>query len=159
MAKRKDGTTTIPREYASVYFSPRRGTMDVVVGFIEHTRETLDLAVYSVTHPRVLAALVDAHARGVEIRFLTDKSQAGGRYAIIRDLEAAGIRSRRDRHGGLMHHKYAVSDGRAVATGSFNWTRGAEERNAENLTILRLRHVILQFELEFESIWESNAPD
>lgn len=152
------GDPHVPVKYVTSYFSPDRGTIDVVTGFIARTQRALDVAVYSVTHPKVLEALLDAHRRGVKIRFLTDHTQAGNRYAIIRSLEAAGISCRRDTQSGLMHHKYAISDGRALATGSYNWTHGAEEDNAENLLILRLSYVVADFAAVFEDIWTRNAP-
>jgi phosphatidylserine/phosphatidylglycerophosphate/cardiolipin synthase-like enzyme len=36
----------------------------------------------------------------------------------------------------IAHNKVMVIDGRVVLTGSFNFTRGAEERNAENLLVI-----------------------
>lgn len=37
----------------------------------------------------------------------------------------------------IAHNKVMVIDGEAVITGSFNFTKAAEERNAENLFVIR----------------------
>jgi len=58
----------------------------------------------------------------------------------------------------LLHHKFVIGDSAAVGTGSFNWTKGADERNAENFVILRLKYMVEAFEEEFERQWEANQP-
>lgn len=145
-------------KYASVYFSPDRGSADVVIGFIDRCEATIDVAVYSLTHDDIAAALVRAHERGVKVRLLIDKTQAGSRYADDETLEAAGIEVRRDNQSGSMHNKFLLGDGMAVKTGSFNWTKNADERNAENFVILRLLYVVKEYQAEFDRLWELNVP-
>jgi phosphatidylserine/phosphatidylglycerophosphate/cardiolipin synthase-like enzyme len=52
----------------------------------------------------------------------------------------------------LLHHKFAVIDGRYVVTGSYNWTESAERRNRENLVILDCPEVAQAFSAAWESI-------
>jgi phosphatidylserine/phosphatidylglycerophosphate/cardiolipin synthase-like enzyme len=144
--------------YASVYFSPDRGSADVVIGFIDRCVETIDAAVYSMTHDGIAAALVRAQERGVKVRFLIDKTQAGSRYADDEKLEAAGIEVRRDNQSGSMHNKFLIGDGVAVKTGSFNWTKNADERNAENFVVLRLLYIVAEYQAEFDKLWDLNVP-
>jgi phosphatidylserine/phosphatidylglycerophosphate/cardiolipin synthase-like enzyme len=147
--------------YASVYFSPDRGSAANVIGFIGHTAETLDIAVYAITHPAIAVAVIGAHQRGVAVRVLMDKVQASSRYSLDEVLDEAGVPLRRDRHAGSMHNKMAISDatlpGRSVALGSFNWTRSADERNAESLVIIRLKYVVEDCAEEFERLWAANS--
>ena len=145
-------------KYAAVYFSPKRGSADVVIGFIDRCTTTLDIAVYSITHDEIASAIIRAHQRGVAIRVLVDKTQAGGRYSDDERLLEAGVSLRRDTQSGLMHHKYAIDGSYAVATGSFNWTANADTRNAENFVILRLKYILTAYQQEFDKIWELNAP-
>ena len=147
--------------YVSSYFSPNLQSAATVIGFIDRCMVALDCAVYSITHDGIAEALIRAHQRGVRVRVLTDSTQAGSKYADDETLEAAGIELRRDKITGLMHHKFMIGDGeteeRAVATGSFNWTKSAATRNMENFVIIRLKYTVEEFQSEFDRIWELNA--
>jgi len=77
--------------YFSSYFSPKRGTADVIIGFIDRCETTLDIAVYSITHDQISESIIRAHNRGVKVRVLIDKSQAGNKYADDEKFEEAGI--------------------------------------------------------------------
>lgn len=145
--------------YVGVYFSPGRGADDIIIGFIDKCESTIDAAVYSFTHDPIRDALIRAHQRGVAIRLLMDNLQAKSRYADDEALIEAGVDVRVDKSSAAMHHKYAVGDGKAVLTGSFNWTKNAATRNAENFVIVRLKYIIRPFEQEFEYLWEKNDPD
>lgn len=151
------------RKAVSSYMSPGRHAADTVIGFIDHTHKSLDIAVYSITHDGIAAAVIRAHQRGVKVRVLVDKTQAAGRYADDELLETAGVPLRRDTQSGLMHHKFAISDkgvsgAFAVATGSFNWTANADKRNAENFLIIRLSRTVQEYQDEFDMVWAKNAP-
>jgi phosphatidylserine/phosphatidylglycerophosphate/cardiolipin synthase-like enzyme len=145
--------------YFDTYFSPNRGAADSVIGFVDRCNHTLDIAVYSFTHDGIADAVIRAHHRGVKVRVLTDKTQAGNAYADDEKLEAEGIEVRRDTQSGLMHHKIAIGDGTAVGLGSFNWSKSADTRNAENWNVCRIKYVIKEYQKEFDSLWELNVPD
>jgi phosphatidylserine/phosphatidylglycerophosphate/cardiolipin synthase-like enzyme len=154
------------RKGSDVYFSPGadgKRAVDVVLGFIGHTERTLDVAIYSLTHDGIAAALIEAHKRGVRVRVLIDKSQAGSKYADDELLEEAGIEVRRDHETGIMHHKLAIADSAgasgAAGLGSFNWTKSAATRNRETWAVLRDPHVVAACQEEFERAWLANAPE
>ncbi|HIB01392.1 MAG TPA: phospholipase D family protein, partial [Phycisphaerales bacterium] len=129
-------------KYVSTYFSPNRGAADTLIGFIGRCEHTLDAAVYSITHDGIRDALIAAHNRGVRVRILTDSLQAKGRYSDDEALEDSGIAVLRDTQSGSMHNKVIIGDGKAVGTGSFNWSKNADKRNAENFLIVRLTYVV-----------------
>lgn len=144
--------------YASTYFSPKRGTADLIIGFIDRCEQTLDVAVYSITHDAIADALIRAHERGVTVRVLMDRSQAGNQYADDERMEAAGIPVLRDIKTGAMHAKMCIGDGNAVGCGSFNWTKNADQKNVEHWTVIRLKYIVEEFQAEFDSLWEMNTP-
>lgn len=146
----------MPR-YVSSYFSPNRGTIDVLIGFIDRCEKSIDAAVYSLTHDDVAQALIRAHERGVKIRLLVDNLQASSRYSDDDLLRERGIEVREDNSSGYMHHKFIIGDSNAVGTGSYNWTKSAETKNTENFMIVRLQYTVDEFQSEFEHLWERFA--
>lgn len=144
--------------YFNIYFSPNGGAADYIIKFIDKTHKTLDIAVYSFTHDKIAEAVIRAKNRGVEIRILTDALQAKGSGSDDELMEIAGVSIRRDTQSGLMHHKFAISDSKAIGLGSFNWSVNADTRNMENWNVCRIKYVIQTYQQEFEKLWEINKP-
>jgi cardiolipin hydrolase len=139
------------------YFSDRDRIADPVISAINHTRHSLDIAVYSLTQPEITAAIKAAHQRGVQVRIVTDAGEAFDRHSEVGYLKSVGIPVRLS--GGfrgqrsLMHDKFAVFDGEVAETGSYNWTTSATSYNFENAVFIRDRSVSARYEEEFRHLW------
>jgi mitochondrial cardiolipin hydrolase len=139
------------------YFSDRDRVADRVIGAINHSRRSLDIAVYSLTQPGITAAIQAAHQRGVKVRIVTDEGQSLDRHSEIGYLKSVGIPVRLS--GGfrgqrsLMHNKFAVFDGEVAETGSYNWTTSATGYNFENAVFIRDPKVSARYEEEFQHLW------
>jgi len=116
-----------------VYFSPHGGATEAVVGALNHATNTVLVQAYSFTSAPIAGALVDAHRRGVKVQVILDKSQHTEKYSEADFLKNAGIRTLIDPEHAIAHNKIIIVDDYLVLTGSFNFTRAAEENNAENL--------------------------
>jgi cardiolipin hydrolase len=84
----------------------------------------------------------------------TDKIESASKtqVAMITKLQGAGIHVEVSEQARLLHHKFAVIDGRYVVTGSYNWTESAERRNRENMVILECPEMVEAFGAEWASI-------
>jgi phosphatidylserine/phosphatidylglycerophosphate/cardiolipin synthase-like enzyme len=139
------------------YFSDHDRIARRIIAAINHTRNSLDVAMFSFTDRRIEAAMAAAARRGVRVRIVADASQADDRHSEIPYLRSAGIKVRLS--GGyrgqrsIMHDKFAVFDGRLVETGSFNWTISGEDYNYENAVFLSDPQAVASYENEFERIW------
>lgn len=120
-----------------VLFSPRGGCTDAIVDALESAQETVLVQAYSFTSAPIAKALVDTQKRGVEVRVILDKSQKTEKYSEADFLAHHGIPVLIDSQHAISHNKVMVIDGHAVITGSFNFSKAAEESNAENLVIIR----------------------
>ena len=72
----------------------------------------------------------------MEVTVLLDKKQQRGTYSDATYLYNNGIRTLIDYEHAIAHNKVIIVDGEKVITGSFNFSKAAEEDNAENLLIL-----------------------
>ncbi len=78
-------------------------------------------------------------------------SNLGGEYDRLR---AAGVNVRLDGNPANMHHKVIIIDGQVLATGSYNFSASAEERNDENTLIIHNPQIAGEYLAEFERIFE-----
>jgi len=129
----------------SVYFSPNGGCTDAIVESLADARKTVLVQAYSFTSARIARALIDAKGRGVDVRAILDKSQAGQRYSSADFLANSGVPTKIDRAHAIAHNKVMVIDGETVITGSFNFTKAAESHNAENLLIMRDKELAARY--------------
>jgi phosphatidylserine/phosphatidylglycerophosphate/cardiolipin synthase-like enzyme len=139
-----------------IYFSPAGKPDQKLISLINEARHGVNIAVYSLTKQDIADALVSASGRGVKIRVLTDAQQAGGRNSKDEFLEKYNIPLSRDKHSGLMHHKFAVIDGQTVIAGSYNWTQNASSANDENMLVIQSPELAEIFNAEFERLWAAN---
>lgn len=127
-------------------FSPRLpGDCDplaTIIGAINAAHASILVQAYVLTASPVANALISAHRRGVDVRAIVDYGQlTDSRYRNdayeVQTLRAAGIPVFIDRpREGRMHDKVMIIDGQVVITGSYNYTKSAENRNVENLLVI-----------------------
>ncbi len=119
-----------------VYFSPHGGCAEAVVGEIEAARKEILVQAYSFTSAPIAKALVDAQRRGVRVKVILDRSQRTEKYSEADFLQHNDIPTLIDAEHAIAHNKIMILDQCIVLTGSFNFTKAAEEHNAENLLVI-----------------------
>ena len=103
---------------------------------IAKAQSTVDIQAYSFTEPRIAKALEDDEARGVKVRAIFDKTDPNARGGKADEIASAGIPSAIDYDVAIAHNKVIVIDGQTTVGGSFNYTVSANEKNAENMTLI-----------------------
>jgi phosphatidylserine/phosphatidylglycerophosphate/cardiolipin synthase-like enzyme len=121
----------------TVCFVPGEDCEGVIVAEINQARSVILVQAYSFTSMPIAKALVSAKQRGVSVQVILDKSQRSERYSGATFLANAGIRTLIDEQPSIAHSKVIIIDGTSVITGSFNFTRSAQQYNAENLIVIR----------------------
>jgi len=128
-------TTAVPTT-REVYFSPDGGCTAAIVIELSHAMSNVLVQAYSFTSKEIAKALTDAHKRGVKVQVILDKSNLTEKYSSADFIAHAGIPVLIDSEHAIAHNKIMVIDGTTVITGSFNFTKAAEEHNAENLLVI-----------------------
>jgi phosphatidylserine/phosphatidylglycerophosphate/cardiolipin synthase-like enzyme len=73
-------------------------------------------------------------------------------------LAHAGIPTRIDAQHRIAHNKVMILDGAVVITGSFNFTKGAEPDNAENLLVIQGKDLAAQYTRNWDTHAEYSVP-
>jgi len=150
---------TLANGEVELRFSPQDDPIrDGVRPLLKHARKQIDIAVFFLTHKRIVEDLIAAHSRGVKIRVIIDSTGARNEYSKHELLRAAGIPVKVENWGGKMHMKSAAIDGQVVIAGSMNWTSSGEYNNDENTLLLRSPELAAQYHAFFERTWTA-LPD
>ncbi|MBE2223186.1 MAG: phospholipase [Anaerolineae bacterium] len=130
-----------------------------LINHINNAQESIHIASFEFNLTPVAEALIAAHKRGVDVRWVTDdengieadEEEGHGQFAM---LEKAGIEVVDDARGALMHNKFWIFDGQTVWTGSTNITENGIFRNNNNVIVVESPAVAAMFEREFAEMWD-----
>ena len=139
---------------SSAYFSPGDTCLRRLCDLMRGCRDTLDICVFTIADDHLTEAILDCHARGVQVRVVSDNDKQHDSGSDIDRLRARGVQVRVDDAPSHMHHKFALFDGRVLANGSFNWTRSATRDNDENLVVSDDANLVRVFGLQFGKLWQ-----
>jgi phosphatidylserine/phosphatidylglycerophosphate/cardiolipin synthase-like enzyme len=125
-----------------VRFSPKGGCTDAIVAFIRSAKKEVLVQAYSFTSKPIAGALVEK-SKKVPVRVILDSDDvpdAGGMKILL----DGNVEVWTDAKHPISHNKVIVVDGKAVETGSFNYTAQAES-NAENCLIVKDKDLAKQY--------------
>ena len=140
---------------SEAYFTPSLDCENKIIYLIRKSQNTIDAAVYAINNDAIVAELKEAYKRGVKVRVLTDRVQAGQKSSKVCELEDFGIPVIRHKKYRIQHDKFAIFDSKKVVTGSYNWTNSASRRNAENCFFFTGGN-IEKYAQRFEFLWKLN---
>ncbi len=129
-----DATATLSG--VDVLFSPNGGCQARIVAELAKAKKTIRIHAYSYTDAKIAKALLDAKKRGVTCEAILDKSNKTAKYSAATFLKNQGIPCLIDDRHAIAHSKIIIIDDVTVVTGSYNFTKNAEENNAENMLVL-----------------------
>lgn len=143
-------------------FTPGQDCEGLIITEIGSARQSILVQAYELTSAPIAAALEAAQRRGVHVAILLDKSELTRRGAKALDLLYSGIPVRVDYQPAIAHNKVMVIDeglpDATILTGSFNYTRSAEARNAENLLVIRADQDLAKaYGDNWRSRWQASA--
>lgn len=141
-----------------VLFSPKGGCTEAVVSNLDKATNTVLVQAYSFTSAPIAKALVDAEKRGVKVQVILDKSNRTEKYSSADFLLHAGIPTWIDAKHAIAHNKIMVIDSRTILTGSFNFTKAAENNNAENLLAIDDAALAKKYTVNWQKHLEHSEP-
>lgn len=136
-----------------VHFSPGDECRLTIQKLLDRAGHKIDICVFTITDDRLASKILEAHARGVKVRIISDNDKARDRGSDIHRLAEAGIECCVDESEHHMHHKFALFDRMTVLTGSYNWTRGAAQHNRENVLVSDDPRLVDDYQHAFDELW------
>ena len=143
--------------HSEAYFSPDDHPADRLISLINSTKRKIYGAVYMFTDALIAQALINAKKRGVDVKIIVDTATMDYEYGKGELLKENGIdvyvftiQGKKAKFGTpLMHNKFALLD-KQLWTGSFNWTKSANQKNQENVILTTNKKVYARYEKQFE---------
>ena len=136
------------------FFTHHSDPLRIIQREINACKYSIDICVFTITDNRISELIKQAHKNGIKIRIISDNEKLHDKGSDIESLHRAGIPIAIDDGEEHMHHKFAIFDGHRLLNGSYNWTRGASEKNYENFLISENQELLIAYKAEFERLWE-----
>lgn len=133
------------------YFCPEDGCTSRIVSEIKSARRSVYFMTFTFTNKDIAGALISK--KEIDIKGIFDAGQAGSNFSQLERLSGTGMNVKKDTNKYKMHHKVFIIDNETVVTGSFNPTASAENKNDENIIIIKDKVIAGSFLKEFDSLW------
>ena len=142
-----------------VYYGPDDAPLDRLTTLYRQATRYLYVAVYGLTSPRAVEAMVAAKKRGVDVRLITDRQRTEDvkQRTALRTLHLAGIPILVNEHDALMHLKQVVIDDEVNASGSMNHTTSGNRYNDERLDIMTDHAITVKAREKFLAMWNDHT--
>ncbi|MCX7679478.1 MAG: phospholipase D-like domain-containing protein [Spirochaetes bacterium] len=136
----------------NAFFSPRHRIERIIEDVIHNARSRIHFLAFSFTSNSIADAMIDRIRKGITIEGIMEERGVGSEFSEYMKFRVEGINVLLRRGRGVMHHKVIIIDGRIIVTGSFNFSRGADAINDENILIIESEEIAQKFLAEFYRI-------
>ena len=159
-----------------VLFSPEDDIKSKLINLIDNEKESIFCAAFRLTEKSIAMALLNALLRGVKIIIIVDSEGFSGMFSKVIYLFKEGIPiyvfppinkndlddERKEKplssRNALMHNKFFLFKSQDIVfTGSYNYTRAAEEINQENVLIIKSKNIYNSYKDYFSKLSEKST--
>jgi phosphatidylserine/phosphatidylglycerophosphate/cardiolipin synthase-like enzyme len=150
---------------AVAYFSPDDCLGERLVEMINSESESVYVCIYTFTHRDVIAALVAAKKRGVDVEVIVDRFSVKTKAPLYKLTDVSipvfvwapdQVRRAKGRRP-IMHNKFCVFGNEVVWTGSFNFTYEASRLHQENALVISNEALARAYKNQFHTIKTRNC--
>ena len=128
---------TLENQSCRLWMLPDLEALDYLIQQLDQAKNSIFVAMFTLTHPQLLNALVEAQKRGVDVTLVIDHYAArGASRKAIQFLQEQKIPVTFSQGLQLLHHKWAYIDKSQVILGSTNWTKAAFTKNQDCLLFI-----------------------
>lgn len=141
----------------SVYFSPTNRTItNNIIPLVKKARKYIYIPAFYITHPLLVDELINAKHNGVDVKIIVDETSVKGEYVDINKFLENNIQVKVENWAGKMHMKSIIIDDNTLIIGSMNFTKQGENRNDENVVIIKDSMILTKkYKEHFLKLWNS----
>jgi phosphatidylserine/phosphatidylglycerophosphate/cardiolipin synthase-like enzyme len=137
-----------------IYFSPQdKSLTNSIIPIIKNAKKYIYLPTFVLTENRIVEELVNAKKRGVEVLVIIDALNASNKHSKHQILRNNGILVKTENYAGKMHSKSIIVDDEYTIIGSMNFSYSGENKNDENLILIKNENIAKFYRQFFTYQW------
>lgn len=134
-------------------FTPNQRCQRLILQQISEAKQSILVQAYGFSDNDIVEALIKAKDRGVNVSVILDHSNLTSKHSGLSKILSHQIPVRIDKPAGLAHSKNIIIDNHILIGGSYNFSRGAYQRNAENVLIVHDKTLAAQYINNWQNRW------
>ena len=147
-------TFNIGNSTVEVYFSPQDKSSQRIIQLINQAKSYIYIPSFLITHAGITEALINAHSKGIDVKIIIDANSIHTRNTKHKLLRDKGIQLKAENYAGKLHSKAIIIDNMYLITGSMNLSNSGENKNDENLLIIKNPKIAALHKNFFLYLWK-----
>ncbi len=138
-----------------IYFSPQdKSITNAVIPIIKNAQSYIYIPTFVLTEKGVTEELIKAKQRGVEVKIIIDALNASIKHSKHNELRQGKLKVKTENYAGKMHSKSMIVDDKYTIIGSMNFSNSGENKNDENLIIIKNPEIAKFYRAFFLYQWD-----
>ncbi len=127
----------------------------MIIQHINNSKNSIKVLAFALTNSSISDSLIAASNRGVQVSVVFDKEQNNyQKYSKYDNLVSNGISAVLNNNAKKMHNKVMIFDDNIVLSGSYNFTNQANDKNDENVVLIKNKTIVKKYKDEFKKIYD-----
>lgn len=127
-------------------FCPEDNCIKTIANLLYNAKKSIYFLTFSFTHETISSILVN---KNLEIKGVIESRQANGLSSQYQFLKSKNIDVHLDKNPNMMHHKIFIIDNETIITGSMNPSKNGDQKNDENVIIIKNKEIAKKYLEEF----------
>lgn len=144
----------ISNSVVEVYFSPQDKSSKRIIELIKNAQNYIYIPTFLITHTNISNELILAKKRGVDVRIIMDANNVYTRNTKHAILRTNGIPLKIENYAGKLHSKTMIIDDKYVIMGSMNFSNSGENKNDENMLVIKNSKIAKNYKEFFLYLWK-----
>ena len=126
---------------------------DKIIKDLDKARVSIHVCMAWFTNQSIADKLVEKHKQGIDVKVIFYDDHTNSKFGV--NIDGIPFKAVRGSRGGIMHNKYCIIDNQVVITGSYNWSKNAEDKNEENAAVMYDYDRASDYSVEFRKMFDS----